>query len=377
MAEHIDNHATLQYQNKLCKLYIHYLDPHSAFIFVALDTHQLEWLLRQFKAGIDIKDMWWLGDCQYGSTELPDPVTSNFELLCSLEETLHNRTIFDRVFKIERVSKKITSYKFRLPAMPIPQDSYFKKSVLLRYMLDHTSLKSFMQANDVIDPAHAEESVLNAVEGYQPNRFSDGYPLDTAKAPTLSSLGRILNRRRSRKSYSSKTMPYSTLSVLLSMSAGITKWVKTKSDRDIPFYSYPMGGGIKSTYLFMYCNSVEGIEPNYYYYDALGESIKVVGSDIPFLDLCNATAYASALKQSSVTFFIVGDYYLKSLKYLDRAYRVVLSESGHLSQNLHLVAEDLELKSCVLMGFSDELFSKALNLNADRQSVISLLTVGY
>ena len=63
-------------------------------------------------------------------------------------------------------------------------------------------------------------------------------------------------------------------------------------------------------------------------------------------------------------------------RYQERAYRYVLLEAGHISQNIYLVATALGLGTCAIGAFHDQGYDQIIGVDGEKESVIYLMPVG-
>ena len=63
-------------------------------------------------------------------------------------------------------------------------------------------------------------------------------------------------------------------------------------------------------------------------------------------------------------------------RYGERAYRFALSETGHVAQNILLVAEALDLGAVPLGGFCEDELGRHLGLDSRRESPLYVVMLG-
>jgi SagB-type dehydrogenase family enzyme len=80
--------------------------------------------------------------------------------------------------------------------------------------------------------------------------------------------------------------------------------------------------------------------------------------------------------KAAVILFITGVLDRTRIKYGERGYRYVLIETGHLGQNIALLATELGLGSCALGGFIDSEVNVLLDINLQKEFVLYLIAVG-
>ena len=64
-------------------------------------------------------------------------------------------------------------------------------------------------------------------------------------------------------------------------------------------------------------------------------------------------------------------------KYLQRCYRYIYLDAGHIGQNLYLVAEALGLGACTIGAIYDDELNQILKLDGIEESAIYMSVVGY
>ncbi|TXS51913.1 SagB family peptide dehydrogenase [Streptomyces sp. t39] len=180
------------------------------------------------------------------------------------------------------------------------------------------------------------------------------------------------------------------LGALLHFSAGVTAH-KTMpgADASYPVRPYPSGGTRYPLRVLLYCHDVEGLERGTYLYDAAGHALELIGDQ----DICAELMRMAPATDPSVVFppkaggnlhvddcplwvFTVADLTFQRLHYGLRSYRLVLQESGHLAQNLALVATWLGKSSVGIGGFYDDTVNAALGLDGVDSSVVYVHLVG-
>jgi len=63
-------------------------------------------------------------------------------------------------------------------------------------------------------------------------------------------------------------------------------------------------------------------------------------------------------------------------KYLQRAYRYIYLEAGHIAQNLSLAAESMSLGCCSLGAFFDDEINDLLQIDGKNEIVVYMASVG-
>jgi SagB-type dehydrogenase family enzyme len=185
-------------------------------------------------------------------------------------------------------------------------------------------------------------------------------------------------RRRSRRRFSSRELGLDDLSALLYFAGGITKWAKTKDGNNMPLRAAPSGGALYPVDIYTSARRVSGLPRGVYRYEPLEHAL--VSIDGP-LDRHETASRNSALNptidSAAAVFLLAATFERNQAKYLERGYRVVLLEAGHIAQNLHLVATARKLRSCCLTAFVDDQANDVAGLAAGSGTeVVYLVAIG-
>jgi len=318
------------------------------------------------------KEFWWRGDlCEFSHGQPQDQLAG--DLLEMFEQKMTDRRVWDRIYFVEP-DGTVRSFRLYFPEdYPDEGDKTQSRKTTISQFYSRNS-KSFnsLRIADIIDEKFANSAVVESRGNSANGEWCQFLSHDIPKRDFFE----VITQRRSRKKYSGNSIDISVLASILKYGAGCSASAVTPDKERIDFYTYPIGGGIKSTQVAFYANRVNDLDQGFFLYDPAKHAYSAMETIVEFDELANASAYKEAISNCSVLVFLVLDLFQKGQKYNDKAYRIGSSEAGHLSQNIHLCAQALDLKSCVLMGYDDELYGNALGLNNGLQSVFSILTIG-
>lgn len=186
-----------------------------------------------------------------------------------------------------------------------------------------------------------------------------------------SSLESALLGRRSADIFTG-TMTESELSGLLRYGAGMTDVAGQQSH----LRTVPSAGALHPLDLFVYVRNVSGVEEGVYYYLPQEDRVVLVAGSI---DEAVADSFfnATGSAESAVIFFLAASFWRSRFKYGHRGMRFCLMESGHLAQNLLLLASAYDLPARALGGFVDcELNELIPTLNGVDTALLYALAVG-
>ena len=188
------------------------------------------------------------------------------------------------------------------------------------------------------------------------------------------SLRKAIENRKSIRQYSSKPLTLTELAWLLWATQGVKEVMK---DNYATLRTVPSAGARHAFDTFLLINKVEGLKPGIYRYLALEHKLLEYIIEADIADKVVEAAYNQKMvKDAAVTFIWVTDIYRMYWRYVERGYRYVHIDSGHVCQNLYLASENINAGVCAIAAFHDQLFSEVLKIDGENYFVVYLATVG-
>jgi SagB-type dehydrogenase family enzyme len=182
-----------------------------------------------------------------------------------------------------------------------------------------------------------------------------------------------IEHRRSLRRYSDQPLSLSELSYLL----WLTQGVKEVTTRPVTLRTVPSAGARHAFETYLLVNAVEGLEPGLYRFAAGQHAL--VRLDAPADIRAEITRACYDQKQvytSAVTFIWVAVAERMTWRYVERGYRYLHLDAGHVCQNLYLAAEAVKCGVCAIAAFNDDLLNEALDLDGENLFVIYLGSLG-
>jgi SagB-type dehydrogenase family enzyme len=84
----------------------------------------------------------------------------------------------------------------------------------------------------------------------------------------------------------------------------------------------------------------------------------------------------SMIQMAPVTFIWSAIFQRSKWKYLQRAYRYIYLDAGHIAQNLALAAVGLGLGSCQIAALYDDEVNRLIEVDGKEESVVYMSAVG-
>lgn len=183
------------------------------------------------------------------------------------------------------------------------------------------------------------------------------------------SLKKTLVTRSSNRNFSKNPLSTKQLSTLLYYSAGLKDSTNPNAGR-----FYPSAGARYP--LEVYVLSTNSELPNgLYHYYLKNNSLE----ELFIIDEPNVFQYVTPqkwIKNVSCLIIITSVFSRNTMKYGERGYRHVLTESGALLQNLYLNSAALNINCCSVGSYIDTEINKLLDIDGLEESVVNVLLIG-
>lgn len=178
-------------------------------------------------------------------------------------------------------------------------------------------------------------------------------------------------RRRSIRKYSSKPLMLEQLSIILWAAYGCRN--RYCDERNVP-----SAGGIYPVKLYVVVGrrGVEGLNAGVYRYDEERHVLVEARSGDYRVDLYYACLEQEWVRSAPVSIVIVADPKPTFLVYRDRAERYIFQESGHIGQNIYLVATMLGLGTVAVGAFYDDEVKKIIGVPREYMALY-VMPIGY
>lgn len=201
--------------------------------------------------------------------------------------------------------------------------------------------------------------------------------LETKFSPITESISEVINRRESIRDFNGTDLSLGKLSTLLDQSCGVRDTILAYNRRDVALRNFPSAGGLQCTEFYLVVNGVEGISQGLYHYNPPQKCLELIEKGNFRWRVADCCPQHEWLTEASIVIFITLDISRLTWKYgAYKSYRLAHLETGVVSQNLHLVATALELGSCMVFGFDDELTDSFLGLDGRREFTTLVVAFG-
>jgi SagB-type dehydrogenase family enzyme len=200
-------------------------------------------------------------------------------------------------------------------------------------------------------------------------------PLPT-RLPALNvPLGKAILSRMSVRDLAPNQLKLKDVAALLHFGYGVNR-DKAVSDFVRRQRVVPSAGGLYPLEIFLHSSRVKGLTPGLYHYNPSSHSLRFLRKGNHSYEIAKSFVQRSIPKRASLLIFITAMFERSVFKYIDRGYRYVLFEAGHVAQNINLVSTALGLGCVNIGGFFDREIDAFLKLDGAMHSTIYTLGIG-
>jgi SagB-type dehydrogenase family enzyme len=192
------------------------------------------------------------------------------------------------------------------------------------------------------------------------------------KIPDIS-MRDAVERRRSVRRYAEEKISIEELSYMLWMTQGI----KEVTGRPATLRTVPSAGSRHAFETYLLVNRVEGLDIGLYRFVAGQHALcNLEASDTIRQDLTLACYNQGQITNCAVVFIWAAVSERMTWRYVERGFRYLLLDAGHVCQNLYLAGEACGCGVCAIAAYDDDQINKVLELDGEQQWVIYMGTVG-
>jgi SagB-type dehydrogenase family enzyme len=180
----------------------------------------------------------------------------------------------------------------------------------------------------------------------------------------------VLNRKSTRD-FKNEPITLSQLSLLLFGITGLTRILP-----QVAYRTVPSAGGLYPIELYLVVNNVENLGQGIYHYNILKHNLELLREGDYRIEIARGCLDQQIAYNSAVNFVWTAIIERSKWKYLQRCYRYIYMDAGHIGQNFYLVAEALELGACTIGAIYDDELNKLLEIDGIHETVIYVGVIG-
>jgi SagB-type dehydrogenase family enzyme len=190
------------------------------------------------------------------------------------------------------------------------------------------------------------------------------------------SLTRVLEERRSRRSFGEPPISRDQLGEFLYRAARVTR-TSDAGEYEVAYRVYPGGGGAYELEVYLALGACEGIDPGLFHYQPLAHQLeRISGPTAEITRLLASARHTCRATGPVVLVLLAARFQRMTYKYESMAYATILKDTGVLLQTFYLVATAMGLAACALGGGSADHFARAAGTDPWQESTVGELVVG-
>jgi SagB-type dehydrogenase family enzyme len=188
---------------------------------------------------------------------------------------------------------------------------------------------------------------------------------------------RVLTARRTWRRFAPGKLSYADLSTLLGLTFGVREWVDVPPLGKFALKTSPSGGALHPIEAYLVARDVEEISPGIYHYDASRHRLELLRRGIT-RDRMSDYVIGQRWFADACAFVVMTAVFTRTQwKYrYPRAYRVVLTEAGHLCQTFCLTATWLGLAPFCTMALADSKIDRDLGIDGVTEGALYVAGAG-
>jgi SagB-type dehydrogenase family enzyme len=181
----------------------------------------------------------------------------------------------------------------------------------------------------------------------------------------------VIKNRRSTRKFKKDNLPLEDLSLLLFGMSGLTRIFP-----EFAFRTTPSAGGLFPIEIYPIVFNTEGINPGVYHYDIREHSLELLKLGDFSMETTAGCLDQMMVANSNVTFILTAIIDRSKWKYLQRCYRYIYLDAGHIGQNMYLGAEALGLGACTIGAIYDDELNQLLGIDGINETSLYVGVVG-
>lgn len=183
--------------------------------------------------------------------------------------------------------------------------------------------------------------------------------LPVAHLPSIEFV-QVLMDRRSSDSGPQRPLAAADVAALLFYSSGLNGAITVDGVPKRPLRFCPSPGALYGVVTVLEVQNIKGLDAGSYVYDPYKHALGMLSWNRDSLQL--AVQQPGGSQSCSCRIWLLARFERLAFKYGERAYRFFLLETGHIAQNILLVAEALKIPARPFGGFLDEQAKKGLGV---------------
>jgi SagB-type dehydrogenase family enzyme len=172
-----------------------------------------------------------------------------------------------------------------------------------------------------------------------------------------------------------KDQEWQRLSRLLFCSYGLTMRIITMNGDPVYLRAAPSAGGLYPAEVYLLSRGTPLLPAGLYSYQPQTHSLIQFWDNEVWSSLQSACFWHPSLDATQVAIVVTAVFYRSAWRYLDRAYRRVFLDSGHLLGNIELASAINDYRPHLIGGFMDEAINRLLYLDSVQEATLAVVAL--
>jgi len=181
----------------------------------------------------------------------------------------------------------------------------------------------------------------------------------------------VIKKRHSTRKFTEEPLSLMDFSLLLFGMSGINRTFP-----QVSFRTVPSAGGLFPIEIYPVVNNIIDLQEGLYHYDVQSHSIELLKEGDFRGKVAEGCLDQKIAYNSAVNFIWTAVIERSQWKYLQRCYRYIYLDAGHVAQNFYLVAEALKLGACTIGAIYDDELNNFLGIDGKNETTIYVGVVG-
>ena len=181
----------------------------------------------------------------------------------------------------------------------------------------------------------------------------------------------VITNRKSTRNFTSSPISVMDLSLLLFGMTGLTRKFP-----NFAFRTTPSAGGLYPIEIYPIINNVSTINQGVYHYNIAHHQLELLKKGDYRMQVAKGCLDQKMAYNSNINFIWTAIIERSQWKYLQRCYRYIYMDAGHVGQNFYLVAEALGLGACTIGAIYDDELNQLLEIDGLNETSIYVGVLG-
>lgn len=183
----------------------------------------------------------------------------------------------------------------------------------------------------------------------------------------------VIKERKTVREFKNEPINIIDLMNILKYSIGENK---NRKHEDITLRYVPSAGARYPLEAYVVVLKGNGVPKGIYHYNIKKHDLELLKSGDFTEEYYSFCSEQDLIRKASTIIVITAIFDRTTTKYGDRGYRYIMLDSGHVGQNISLLATYNDIGSTLIGGFDDERLKKHLELNNDSENTVYVCALG-